>query len=65
MGRKSENSQLSIESSRKALREELKKKCRGRSITKVIRFTNDDVPKYLELVERVEAESRKTSIMVS
>jgi hypothetical protein len=57
---------MSIEASRKALRNELKKNCKGKDIiTRVIPFTNDDVPKYLELLERVEAESRKTIIMVS
>jgi len=66
MGRKYDKTQMSIEASRKALRNELKKNCKGKDIiTRVIPFTNDDVPKYLELLERVEAESRKTIIMVS
>jgi type II secretory pathway predicted ATPase ExeA len=55
---------LSIEASRKALRTELKKNCKGKIITKVIHFTNDDVPKYLKLLEQVESESRKAVIMV-
>jgi len=66
MGQKNGKSQLSIEASRRALRAELKKKCKGENIiTRVIPFDNDDVPKYLELLERVEAESRKTVLMVS
>ena len=64
MGRKDKN-QLSIEASRKALRSELKKKCKGETITKVIPFTNNDVPNYLKWLDRVETESRKTVIMVS
>jgi hypothetical protein len=65
MGRKNNKTQLSIEASRRALRTELKKKCKGKkTITKVIHFTNDDVPNYLKWLEGAEAESRKTVIMV-
>ena len=64
MGRKIDKANLSIESSRKALRAELKKKCNGKPITRMIPFTNDDVPKYLKWLEREEEKSRKVAIMV-
>ncbi|MGA2070875.1 MAG: hypothetical protein ABSG97_05955 [Sedimentisphaerales bacterium] len=64
MGQKDNNTQLSIEASRKALRAELRKNCKGKPIKKVIHFTNEDVPNYLKLLERVEAESKKAVIMV-
>lgn len=64
MGQKNDKTQLSIEASRRALRAELKKSCKGKPIKKIIHFTNNDVPTYLQLLERVDEESKKTTITV-
>lgn len=63
---KKENAEqsVSIETSREELFAELKKNCKGDIVQKVIRFTNEDVPKYLKRLELIEKGSRQTRITV-
>jgi len=54
---------------RKDLEEKCRKaaECRGEEfkiITKTIPFTNDDVPRYLAILEKIEEKSRCAKIMV-
>lgn len=55
---------VSIEASRKALRRDLKKKCKGEPISKNIPFTNNDVPEYLRILANLEERSKRASIVV-
>ncbi len=55
---------ISFEESRKALLKGLTAQVKGKVITKIIPFTNDDVPKFLHKLDKFEARSRKTCLMV-
>ena len=61
---RSNKDSISVEASRKALLADLKKKCKGKTVTKKIRFINDDVPQYLKVLADLEKSSRKCTIMV-
>jgi len=62
--KKRSKAKYSIEASRQTLLADLKKKCKGTTVTKTIKFTNNDVPKYLEFLSEFEEKSRKISLMV-
>jgi len=55
---------MSFEESRKALLKGLTAQAKGKIITKIIPFTNDDVPKFLRKLDKFEARSRKICLMV-
>jgi hypothetical protein len=55
---------ISIEASRKTLLKALSKNCKGEIVKKSIQFNNDDVPKYLEWLEKREREAKMTRILV-
>jgi len=55
---------VSFEQSRKALLVGLMARARGRATEKVIRFSNDDIPNFLHRLDKFEAMSRQTCVMV-
>ena len=56
---------MSFKQGRKALLVKMSAKSRKQAIKKVIRFRNDDVPKYLRKLDRFEQASKKATLTVS
>ena len=54
--------EASAKRTREALRQRMAS-CSKEPVVKVIRFDNDDVPKYLKNLRRFQAESRRVRIM--
>ncbi|OHB63877.1 MAG: hypothetical protein A2Y76_14870 [Planctomycetes bacterium RBG_13_60_9] len=61
---RSKGGRISIEASRKALLQDLKKKCKGKTVSKSIPFINDDVPAYLKILANLQERSKRSSIIV-
>jgi len=61
---RSKGTRISIEASRKALLQDLKKKSTGKTISKNIPFINNDVPKYLKILANLEERSKRSSLVV-
>lgn len=55
---------MSLAQSRKAISAQMSSNSRGKIEEKVIRFRNDDVPKFLKSFDKFEKKSRKTRIVV-
>ena len=56
---------VSFEQSRKALLTRMAARSRKPVIRKVIPFLNDDVPKYLRMLDEFEQQSRRANLVVS
>ncbi len=58
------NTKKSLQESRKNILIQMTSKAEGETEERVIKFQNDDVPKFLDELEKFESNSRKTSIMI-
>ena len=56
---------MSFKQGRKALLVKMSAKSRKQAIKKVIRFRNDDVPKYLRDLDKFEEASKNATLVVS
>ena len=61
---RTQGGKISVEASRKALFQDLKKKCKGQTISRNIPFINNDVPEYLKILANLEERSKRSSIVV-
>ena len=55
----------SIEASRKELQVTLSRRCGSKPVDIVIPFDNDDVPNFLQKLDKFEAASRKSRLVVA
>jgi hypothetical protein len=55
---------MSFERRRKVLLGEMSKQASGPTVEKVIRFQNNDVPRFLATLDKFEAQSRKARLVV-
>lgn len=56
--------EISFKRNRKKLLKQMSRDADGQVIEKVIRFQNDDVPKFLKAFSKFQSESRKQRLMV-
>ena len=58
------NTKKSLKESRKNILIQMTSKAEGKTEERVILFQNDDVPKFLDELDKFESDFRKTSIMI-